>query len=74
MNKIIIKFGLLVFFLAVIFFSRIGIPLQDVVFRSFLVFIVLTVMISLVALLFTRSVNKISRDKQKDLTQNLSRK
>jgi membrane protein implicated in regulation of membrane protease activity len=74
MNKIIIKFGLLVFFLAVIFFSRIGIPVQDVVFRSFLVFIVVTVMISLIALLFTRSVNKISRDKQKDLSQNLSRK
>lgn len=74
MNKIIIKFGLLVFFLAVIFFSRIGIPVQDVVFRSFLIFIVVTVMISLIALLFTRSVNKISRDKQKDLSQNLSRK
>lgn len=74
MNKIIIKFGLLVFFLSIIFFSRIGIPVQDVVFRSFLVFIVVTVMISLIALLFTRSVNKISKDKQKDLTQNLSRK
>ncbi|NCS90395.1 MAG: hypothetical protein AUK34_05420 [Ignavibacteria bacterium CG2_30_36_16] len=72
MNKIILQFGLLVFFLAVIFFSQRGIPLQDILLKSFLIFIVLTVMLSIAAIVFMKSINKSSLDKSKELTENLT--
>lgn len=72
MNKIILHFGLLVFFLAVIFFSQRGIPVQQILLNSFLIFIVLTIMLSLAAIMFMKSVNKTSIAKSKELTQNLT--
>ncbi|MBZ0199482.1 MAG: hypothetical protein K8H86_06415 [Ignavibacteriaceae bacterium] len=72
MNKIILQFGLLVFFLAVIFFSQRGIPFQDILLKSFMIFIVLTTMLSIAAIVFMKSVNKTSLSKNKDLTENLS--
>lgn len=74
MNKIILNFGLLVFSLAIIFFSRVGLPIQDVLIRSFLIFLAVTIMLSLVAIIFIRAINKASSEKNKELTQNLSRK
>ncbi len=63
MNKIIIQFGLLVFFLAVIFFIQKGFPLEDVLIRSFIIFIVITLLLGLLSLLFIRAINKTSYDK-----------
>lgn len=72
MNKIILQFGLLVFFLAVIFFSQRGIPFQDILIKSFMIFIVLTIMLSIAAIMFMKSINKSSIEKNKELSQNLS--
>ncbi len=72
MNKIILQFGLLVFFLAVIFFSQRGIPFQDILIKSFMIFIVLTIMLSIAAIVFMKSINKTTLAKNKELSQNLS--
>jgi hypothetical protein len=69
MNKIILHFGLLVFFLSIIFFSQRGMPLQAVVFKSFVIFIVLSVILNVVAIIFIRSVNKTASDKNKKLQE-----
>jgi hypothetical protein len=65
MNKIILHFGLLVFFLSIIFFSQRGMMLQDVILKSFVIFIVLTVILNVVAIIFIRSVNKTATEKNK---------
>jgi len=74
MNKLILNFGLLVFCLSVIFFSRVGLPIQDVLFKSFLIFILLTVMLSIIVIIFIRAVNKVAFDKNSELTKNKIRK
>ncbi len=74
MNKIILNFGLLVFSLSIIFFSRVGLSIEDVLIRSFLIFLAVTIMLSLVAIIFIRAINKASSEKNKELTQNLTRK
>ncbi len=74
MNKIVLNFGLLVFCLSVIFFSRMGLPLQDVLFRSFLIFVSLTVMLSIVVIIFIKAVNKVSYEKNNEITNNKLRK
>ncbi len=74
MNKIILNFGLLVFCLSVIFFSRVGLPVQDVLFRSFLIFIAITVMLSIVVIIFIRAVNKVSYQKNDEIINNNIRK
>ena len=71
MNKIILNFGLLVFCLSIIFFSRIGLPVQDVLIRSFLIFLAVSVMLSIIALVFIRAINKTSSEKYKEITQNI---
>ena len=74
MNKIILNFGLLVFCLSVIFFSHIGLSVQDILFRSFLIFVSLTVMLSVVVLIFIKAVNKVSFEKKNEITNNKIRK
>ena len=69
MNKIILHFGLLVFFLSIIFFSRVGLPIQEVLMRSFIIFMAVTVLFSLITIIFIRTVNKASSEKNKELTQ-----
>lgn len=69
MNKIILHFGLLVFFLSIIFFSQRGMPLEDVIIKSFVIFIVLTIMLNVVAIIFIRSINKTALDKNKKLQE-----
>jgi len=58
MNKILIQFGLLVFCFALIFFSQRGMPLQDVVLKSFIVFVAFTIVLSVVVLFVLKIVNK----------------
>ena len=74
MNKIVLQFGILVFFLSVIFFSRMALPVQDVLFRSFLVFITTTVMVSIIVITFVKAVNKASYNKSKEISENINRK
>jgi hypothetical protein len=58
MNKILIQFGLLIFCFSLIFFSQRGMPLQDVVMKSFIVFISLTIVLSVVVLFVFKMLNK----------------
>lgn len=72
MNKIILQFGLLSFFVSIIIFSQQGIPLQDVIIRAFVVFVILTIMISILVIVFIKFINKTSYEKQKELSENLA--
>lgn len=73
MNKIVLQFGLLVFFLSVIFFSRVGLPVLQVLFRSFIVFVAATLMLGFVVIIFIKSINKTSI-KKKEILENNNRK
>ena len=70
MNKIVLNFGLLIFFIAVIIFSQKGMLVQDVLLRSFVIFFVVTVMFSILAITFIKAINKTSIDKQKRSNEN----
>ena len=63
MNKIILQIGLLTFCVSVIFFSRSSIPFYDILLKSFAVFIIITIMGHILALLFIQSIKKISENR-----------
>ncbi len=58
MNKVILQFGLLIFCFALIFFSQRGMPLFDVVLKSFVVFVTLTIVLGVVVLSILKMINK----------------
>ncbi|MCB0747059.1 MAG: hypothetical protein KDC52_17115 [Ignavibacteriae bacterium] len=66
MNKIILNIGLLLFFLSVIIFSQQGMLVQDVLLKSFIIFFVATLMLTILALSFIKAINKASIEKQKN--------
>ena len=66
MKKIIFNVGLLVFFISLIVFSQQGMLIQDILIKSFIIFFVVTLMLTILALAFIRAVNKISIEKQKN--------
>jgi hypothetical protein len=69
MHKIVLNAGLLIFALSVVFFSKNNLPILDVLLRSFLVFFIATVMLSIATIIFMKSINKVSLKKSKDLSQ-----
>lgn len=73
MNKIVLNIGLLSFFLAIIYFSQRGMSMEDVIVRSFAVFIVLTILLGILALIFLKAINKTSQKKSENLA-NIGRK
>ena len=66
MNKIILNVGLLIFFLSIIIFSQQGMLVEDILLKSFIIFFVATLMLTILALSFIRAINKASMDKQKN--------
>ena len=66
MKKIIFNVGLLAFFISIIIFSQQGMLVQDILLRSFIVFFVVTLMLTIFALTFIKAVNKISIEKQRN--------
>ena len=66
MNKIILNVGLLIFFLSIIIFSQQGMLVEDVLLKSFIIFFVATLMLTVLALSFIRAINKTSIEKQKN--------
>jgi membrane protein implicated in regulation of membrane protease activity len=66
MNKVIINIGLLIFFISIIIFSKMKLPVEDVLIRSFAVSIVLTIMVSVIIILFIRAMNRISVSKKNE--------
>lgn len=72
MNKIIMNIGLLLFFLAIIFFTQRELPVQDVLLRSFAIFICGTAMLAVLGIIFIRSINKAALNKANKASENIS--
>ncbi len=68
MHKTIMQIGLLIFFLAVFFFTRMGMPIQDILIRSVVLFLAATILLSIIVLIFYRSVNKVSSDSDENFS------
>lgn len=66
MNKIILNIGLLVFFLSLIVFSRQNMLVEEILLKSFIIFFLVTLMLSIIALFLIRAINKASAEKQKN--------
>jgi len=66
MNKIILNVGLLIFFISIIIFSQQGMLVEDVLIKSFVIFFVATLMLTILALSFIRAINKTSIEKHKN--------
>lgn len=72
MNKIILQFGLLVFFFSIIYFTQRGIGLEKILLNSFVIFIILTVLLSLITIGLIKSINKNSFDKINSYSNDLA--
>lgn len=74
MNKIVLNLGLLVFFLSIIFYSQKGLAVDDVLFRSFILFFVVTLLAGVITLAFIKAINKtaVSRGKNLNLNDNIA--
>jgi len=73
MNKIVLNFGLLVFFLSLVFFSQQGLPIEDVFLKAFLIFVSVTLILGVITILFIKAINKTALEKGKNLNDNLHR-
>ena len=58
MHKIILRIGLLVFALAVFYYSQSGYALKDILIRSFFLFTASTVILGVAALVTIRTIKK----------------
>jgi len=74
MNKIVMNVGMLFFFLSIIFFSQMNLSYTDILIRSFAIFLFLTSMLSVLAIVFIRSINKKAFQKGNELSENLGGK
>ncbi len=66
MNKIIIQFGLLVFFFSVIYFVQKGLDVTRVILNSLSIFLLLTIMLSFVTISLIKAINRNSLEKIKE--------
>lgn len=66
MNKIIMQFGLLVFFFSVIYFVQKGLDVTRVILNSLSIFLLLTIMLSFVAISLIKAINRNSLEKIKE--------
>ena len=72
MNKIVLQFGLLFFFFSIIYFTQRGMEFDKILMNSFLVFIILTTMLSLIVIGLIKAINKNSFNKLSDYPDNLA--
>lgn len=66
MNRIVLQIGLLIFSISIIYFSSRNIPLEDVLLRSTIIFFAFTLLVGLIVLMFMKSINKVSFEKNKE--------
>ncbi|MGK9477070.1 hypothetical protein [Melioribacter sp. OK-6-Me] len=66
MNKIIMQFGLLVFFFSVIYFVQKGLDVTRVILNSLSIFLLLTIMLSFVTISLIKAINRNSLEKIKE--------
>ena len=71
MNKIVLNFGLLVFCLSIVFFSQRGLTAPAVLLRGFIIFVVVTVMCSVLVLVFIRAINKSAAEKAQSIDDHI---
>lgn len=74
MNKIILQTGLLVFFFSVIYFTQRGMTLERILLNSFVIFIILTSMLSVIVIGIIKAINKNSLNKLNDYSENIAGK
>jgi positive regulator of sigma E activity len=55
MNKLVLNIGLLVFCFSIIFFSQRQLPITEVLFKSLIIFIITTVVLSIGAYILVKS-------------------
>lgn len=72
MNKIILQFGILIFFFSVIYFVQKGTELEKIILNSFAIFIFLTVMLSIITIGLIKAINKNSYDKINSYTDDIT--
>jgi hypothetical protein len=72
MNKIVLQFGLLVFFFSIIFFTQRGLVIEKVLLNSFAIFILVTTMLSLIVIGLIKAINNNSLSKLGDISDNLA--
>ena len=70
LQQIIIKTGLLFSTLAVIYFVQRGLPWKDVLLKSVVIFFVVSILVSVIALIFIKSTNQNSFRENNNLHQN----
>lgn len=70
MNKIVLDIGLLVFFLSIVIFAQEGLMLESVLIKSLLVFVIITIMLSILAITFVKAINKNIHKKEELLNNN----
>jgi len=66
MNKIVLQIGLLIFSISVIYYSSRSIPIEDILIRSVIIFFAFTLLTGVIVLIFMKSINKVSFEKNKD--------
>jgi len=66
MNRIVLQIGLLIFSISIIYFSSRNIPLEEVLLRSIIIFFAFTLLVGLIVLMFMKSINKVSFEKNKE--------
>lgn len=72
MNKIVLRFGLLVFFFSIIYFTQSGFPIEKILINSFAIFIFLTAMLSLIVIGLIKAINRNSLNKLNSLPDHLA--
>ena len=72
MNKIVLQFGLLFFFFSIIYFTQRGMEFDKILLNSFLVFIILTTMLSFIVIGLIKAINKNSFNKVSDYPDNIT--
>jgi hypothetical protein len=72
MNKIVLQFGLLFFFFSVIYFTQSGMEFYKILLNSFLVFIILTTMLSIIVIGLIKAINRNSFNKLSDYPENIA--
>ena len=74
MNKIILQTGLLIFFFSVIYFTQRGLGIEKILVNSFVIFIIVTAMLSIIVLGIIKAINRNSLNKLSDYSENLAGK
>ncbi len=72
MNKIVLQFGLLVFFFSIIYFTQRGMSIEKIVLNSFAIFILVTSMLSLIVIGLIKAINRNSLNKLGDISEHLA--